>query len=95
MLNHTRLNVKQCVCKFFSGHHFCNRCFSMTKTLSPNSSPINPTPTFLKLEQLPKHIEEKEDMDTKKPRERNKNKEEDKKVKKNKNKNKIIRKLDK
>ena len=60
---------------------------SMTSTLSPNSSPINPPPTFLYPDKLPKYIEQKDDIVTKKPTEKNKHKNKTKnKIGKNKNK---------
>ena len=66
---------------------------SMTSTLSPNSSPINPPPTFLYPDKLPKYIEQKDDIVTKKPTEKNKHKNKTKnKIGKNKNKNKKINK---
>ena len=59
---------------------------SLTSTLSPNSSPVNPPPTILYPDKLPKYIEQKDDIDMKKSREKNKNKGKNKKGKK-KNKN--------
>ena len=63
----------------------------MTSTLFPNSSPINTPPTFIYPYKLPKHIEQKDDIVTKKPTEKNKHKNKTKnKIGKNKTKNKNI-----
>ena len=66
---------------------------SMTRTLSPTSSLINPPPTLLYPDKLPKYIKEKDDIDTRKPREKNKNKGKNKNAKKKKKNDKEIKKV--